>query len=127
MGSSPGGSRRRVVQRWNEVLYALSAEPRRRVIISLMDGERGEAIELPEGAMSPNAEDDPEDLLTVLYHQHLPKLAEMGFIRWDDERKVVTRGPRFEQAAAVLRALEADASELPDELVHGCRRLEVRQ
>lgn len=115
---------KQVSENWNTVFRALSAEPRRQIILSLLDRSPREPVPLPESAMMPNVPSDQEALRRSLYHTHLPMLAEMGFIRWETDPLVATRGPRFEEAAVVFEALHSSATRLPDSLVVGCQRLE---
>lgn len=109
---------------WNRVFRALSAEPRRQLIVSLLDADPGDSVPLPESAVMPNVPPDPQELSVELHHQHLPMLAELGFITWETEPLLASRGPQFEQAAAVFDALHAEAARLPETLVIGCQRLE---
>jgi len=115
---------KRVIERWDTVFTALSAEPRRQLIVSLMDAPQATAVPLPESAATPNVPPDPDVLRQELYHCHLPMLAEMEFITWDTDPLVAARGPRFEQVATVFELLHAGATDLPDPLVTGCQRLE---
>jgi len=48
---------------------------------------------LPESAAMPNCPPDPDVLCVELYHAHLPMLAEMGFITWETDPLVASRGP----------------------------------
>lgn len=114
----------RVVRKWNDVFEALSAEPRRQIVLSLVDSPPDRPVPLPESAVTPNVPVDPEPLRTDLHHLHLPLLAESGFVEWRDDPFVATRGPRFDEVAAVFEALESDATAIPDSLVAGCQRLE---
>ena len=45
-----------------------------------------------------------EELLR-LHHVHLPKLADYGFIEWDRDAHVVTKGPRFDEMRPLLELL----------------------
>lgn len=112
------------MRNWDNVFEALSAEPRRQLIISLMDAPRDEAIPLLERAINPDAPADPDVLRTELFHRHLPLLDDLGFVEWESDPFVASRGPRFEEVAAVFEALHSHAAELPESLVLGCRRLE---
>lgn len=49
-----------------------------------------------------------------LYHRHLPKLDEAGYIEWDRERDVIRRGPRFAEIAPLVSLMENHADELPE-------------
>ena len=44
---------------------------------------------------------------------HLPKLADAGFISWDHETGVVTRGPRFDEVRPLIELLDRHADGLP--------------
>lgn len=121
------GDRGQVVERWNDVFRAISTDPRRRLVLSLMGTDDGEAVPLPEGVAGPRSRLDSDEFLISLRHQHLPRLADDGFVRWESDPLVASRGPRFDEVAAVLGALEDYASELPTELVSGCPHLEVRR
>jgi hypothetical protein len=44
----------------------------------------------------------------VLYHNHLPKLDDQGFIQWDPETKMIERGERFDEIRPVLETVSAD-------------------
>ena len=118
---------KKVIERWDEIFRAISAEPRRQLVVSLLDAPDGEPVPLPESAVNPNVPIDADTLHKRLYHQHLPLLAEPEFVVWETEPFVARRGPRFDEVAAVFDALHAHASGLPDSLVIGCQRLETEQ
>lgn len=48
-----------------------------------------------------------------LRHHHLPKLRDHGYIEWDPEQGSITRGPNFEEIAAVIGLLDDHQHELP--------------
>ena len=114
----------RVIEKWDRVFTALSAEPRRQLVVSLLDAPPNESVPLPETAANPNVPIDPERLRQELVHQHLPMLAHQGFVDWERDPFVASRGPQFEEVAAVMDALQSSASDVPDSLVIGCQRLE---
>lgn len=45
--------------------------------------------------------------LVQLYHVHLPMLVEYGFIEWQQEAHVVTKGPQFDELEPLLHLLDA--------------------
>jgi hypothetical protein len=106
------------------VFEAVSAEPRRQIIIALLDADVTETVPLPERAINPNVPVDTEEPRAQLCHSHLPKLADWGFIEWDTEPLRSSRGPRFDEVAVVFETLQQSAAEIPDSLVIGCQRLE---
>jgi hypothetical protein len=58
--------------------------------------------------------DDLELLTTELYHAHLPKLADAGYIEWDEDTHTIRRGPNFEEIAPLLRLMDDHQDELPE-------------
>jgi Ser-tRNA(Ala) deacylase AlaX len=59
-------------------------------------------------------DDDLELLTTELYHVHLPKLVDAGYIEWDEETRIIRRGPNFEEIAPLLRLMDDHQDELPE-------------
>ena len=51
-------------------------------------------------------------------------LADMGFITFETEPFVASRGHNFDEVAVVFEALHEKSTEMPDSLVYGCQRLE---
>ena len=115
---------KQVIERWDQIFRAISAEPRRQLVVSLLDHPPDESVPLPESAISPTVPSDPKELRTELVHKHLPMLTEIGLVRWDSDPLVASRGPRFDEVAIVFDALHARATEIPDSLVIGYQRLE---
>lgn len=118
---------KRVIERWDRVFEAVSAEPRRQLLVSLMDAGATDAVPLPESAINPNVPADPERLRVRLYHEHLPMLAEREFVEWETEPLRAFRGARFDEVAVVFDALHSRATDIPDSLVIGCQRLEAER
>jgi len=58
-------------------------------------------------------DDDLELLTTELFHAHLPKLAEAGYIEWNEDTHTVRRGPNFDDIAPLLRLMHEHRDELP--------------
>jgi len=92
-----------------------------------LDAPPDQPVPLPESAAMPNCPPDPDVLCVELYHAHLPMLAEMGFITWETDPLVASRGPQFDEVAVVLDALHSMAASIPDSLVVGCQRLVQEQ
>lgn len=111
--------------RWNRVFDALAAEPRRRLADALLDVHDGNGVSLPAAAESPVG--PTESLRVQLHHRHLPMLEAAGYVEWQREPFRAYRGPRFEELEAVLVALYANTTEIPDHLVSGCETLERRR
>lgn len=95
----------------DESLDALSHPLRRKVLtrltaLAVPDTPELEVEELVE-------EGDRGNETILLSHNHLPRLADSGFIDWDRERNVVTRGPQFDEVEAVIDVLASHEAELP--------------
>lgn len=54
-----------------------------------------------------------------LFHDHLPKLDDAGFIDWNRTRGVVRRGPRFPEIAPLIGLLNVHWSGLPHPSAQG--------
>jgi hypothetical protein len=48
---------------------------------------------------------DSQDIELSLYHNHLPKLSQTGFINWNRETDTISRGPQFEKIEHILDLL----------------------
>jgi hypothetical protein len=116
-----------MMERWNRVFGSLTAEPRRQMVVALMETPPGRELSLPQAANPPYLLRDPEELYVELIHSHLPALAEHGFVEWDREPLRVRRGPAFDEVAVVFEALHAHADEIPLRLTESCQRLEERK
>ena len=112
------------VRKWNDVFTAISAEPRRQLVASLLDQPSAQSVSLPDGATPAMSSGDRDTLRRELHHCHLPLLADMGFIQWDTDPLVASRGPRFEDVAVVYKSLRANATSIPESLLEGSHWLE---
>jgi len=90
----------------DRAMDALAADTRRQLLASLHDAAP------PVGVAVSEAVDDPEPS-SELHHVHVPKLERYGYVEVTHDEALLYRGPRFEEVAAVMRVVEANASELP--------------
>ncbi|MEY7847620.1 hypothetical protein AB7C87_00230 [Natrarchaeobius sp. A-rgal3] len=111
-------------ERWDEVFEALSSEPRRQLLVTLLEAPAGRRVLLPDAAVGPAESVDLPKRRLQLTHRHLPMLSERGFVDWTTDPFCAQRGERFGEVAAVLDILQANADALPDHLVDGYRRFE---
>lgn len=110
----------RTIDRWDQCLDQLSMQPRRQIIMSLMEAPDKQRLSLPDAAMTPGLPKDTREYTCELHHHHLPALADVDYIRWTSEPFSVQRGPRFEEPAAFMRLLLSSGDQLPETMVAGC-------
>lgn len=107
-----------IYDRWDQFMAVLSAQPRRQIVASLM--EASPERPLPDAAITPDVPPDPERYRVTLRNRHLPTLADAEYVRWTGEPFQVRRGPRFDEPAAVMRALLSPDPQLPSSLTSNC-------
>lgn len=113
-----------VADRWDQAFRVLSQEPRRQLLISLTDKPASVWVQLPDAALSSHYQGTQDDLRIALYHQHLPLLAEHGYVVWEESPFEARQGPKFKEVEAIIRAVMAFGDGLPDKLITNCRVLE---
>ncbi|MDZ5812632.1 hypothetical protein U4E84_14890 [Halorubrum sp. AD140] len=95
----------------DRALQVLSHACRRRVLFELYEevnsGERG-AIDYTDVTQN-----GTECRHLILYHTHLPKLEECGYIEWYRAEKTIRTGPRWEEIEPLLELLSSHLDELP--------------
>jgi len=119
--------KREMIERWDTVFRSLAAEPRRQLVVSLMEAPQDRELSLPEAANPPSLLMEPATLYSELIHVHLPVLEDAGLIEWEREPLCARRGPQFAEAASVIESIHANADELPRSLSEGCQRLEAHR
>jgi DNA-binding transcriptional ArsR family regulator len=91
------------------VFEALSHPYRRRILLFLRAHNQRTEADLRLDDFAP---DDRGMVAVQLFHVHLPKLAEAGYIDWDRQENVVRRGPRFGEVAPLVEFLLEHRNEL---------------
>lgn len=124
MVRNPTAVNKSVVDRWDQLYEALAAEHRRMILYSLMDIPKERQLPLPEAARSSNLSIDPDELRIQLQHHHLPKLAEFGYVRWEQDPFCVQRGHAYEEVEAVFSVIVESLDQYPMSLINGCERFE---
>ena len=98
----------------DRVFDALNHPYRRRILLLVSEHNPRDEDEFSVEELA--TEDDELELLrTELYHAHLPKLAESGYIEWDQNIQSIRRGPNFDEIAPLLRLMDDHQDELPEE------------
>lgn len=112
-----------VWRRWDQAMQCLADEERRQVVRSLREVEYDDWRTLPEAAVSPNLQQDLDELEVRLRHKHLPRLAQRGYVRWGDDPLQVRQGPRFREVGSLMGLVGSHTDSVADTLVDGCRVL----
>lgn len=109
-----------IYERWNQFMRLLSAQPRRQIIVSLMEASETAWLSLPGAATTSELSVDIEQLELKLRQIHLPEMADAGYVEWRPDPFEVARGPRFDEPAAVMHVLLTSDGELPQSLCSDC-------
>lgn len=120
MAIDPPLSGKSAIDRWDQLHEALASQERRMIIYSLEDVPEERRIPLPEAAMTPGSSQDPEKTAIRLEHNHLPKLAEAGYVRWELDPFCVQRGPHFEEVEMMFNLIHDSIDQFPESLITGC-------
>ena len=99
-----------------DVMFDALREPyRRQILLAVSDHNPRDEDEFTSAEFaSDDADADELDQLELeLYHSHLPKLAENGYIKWNPETHTIRRGPNFDDIAPLLKLMKDHADELP--------------
>ena len=95
----------------DDALDALAHIQRRKLLFALLDHNPQDDSPI---IVAPT-EDETDTLEPVLetYHLHLPKLADYGFIDWNQETHEVAKGPNFDKINSLLELLADHEDNLP--------------
>lgn len=96
----------------DDLFDILSHGSRRRILfeLSTRNPRRQDEFETEDFV----TDDDTLELFRIeLYHTHLPRLAESGFIDWNSETGTIIRGPRFGEIEPLLTLIHNHHDELP--------------
>lgn len=108
------------IDRWDQLHHALASQERRMILYSLMRAPEERRLPLPDAAMAPQTGLAPEKLRIHLRHNHLPVLADAGYVRWEREPFCVQRGPYFEEVETIFDLIHESIDQFPISLVEGC-------
>jgi len=98
----------------DELLFAVADVQRRRILLALRENNPQQLQTIVHGDAD-GGEIDSQRRLIRLHHDHLPRLADAGFIHWEPKTGSVEKGPRFEEIRPLLELLCASAGDLPGE------------
>lgn len=120
MGTNPADMDNSAVERWNTLHHAFASQERRMILYSLIDAPKNRRLPLPETAMAPDTPTTSKKIEVQLQHNHLPELADAGYIRWEKEPFCVQRGPCFDEVEAVFGVIHDSIDQFPTSLIDGC-------
>ena len=96
----------------DQIFDVLGHSHRRRILTILAEANPRDDEEFTPEEL--HAEDEDLELFTrELFHRHLPKLAEAGYIDWDRDTNTVRRGPKYDEIAPLVELMIAHEDELP--------------
>jgi len=98
----------------SEKFDVLSHPERRRLLVALDDHNPRDENEFVANSVAGDG-DNLELLQLEMYHQHLPKLEEAGFIDYDRDSDAIMCGPRFEEIEPLIKLMNDHQDELPDD------------
>ncbi|WP_415380459.1 ArsR family transcriptional regulator [Halosimplex sp. TS25] len=93
------------------VFEMLAADHRRYLLFALLDHNPQQEVQEPDGVVLDEIE--KEKVQMEMYHMHLPKLEDAGFIRWNRDEQQVEKGPVFEEIRPLLEQLRENADKIP--------------
>jgi predicted transcriptional regulator len=96
---------------FEDMVDALADVQRRKLLIALL--EHNPQDDAPVVIADSDSESDAVERLVTMQHVHLPKLADYGFIEWNEETHEVTKGPKFDEIRPLLELLDDHEDELP--------------
>jgi SOS-response transcriptional repressor LexA len=89
---------------------ALAHEQRRTLLLDILESNPQDAdVEPATGESAPT--DAEQRAQTEMYHVHLPKLEEYGYIEWDEDTNEIIKGPQFEEIRPLLEFIASDRAE----------------
>jgi len=85
---------------------ALANEHRRNLLVALLEESPQEAAVRASADVDAGALKTRQRLQTAMYHSHLPKLVDYGFIEWNTDTREIAKGPQFEEIRPVLECID---------------------
>ena len=91
----------------DKLFESLANEQRRRLLFALLDEPTSISLDSP-----PDATGEQRMRLIERQHNHLPKLADAGFVRWSPTTDTIARGSEFEEIRPILELLSENDEQL---------------
>lgn len=84
----------------DSMMDALKSRPRRVTLMALL----GDTTETSIGTLERQI--NHENTRKRLYHSDLPRLANAGYIRWDNDSETISKGPKFSEVEPLVQLLK---------------------
>jgi hypothetical protein len=103
-------------------LKLLAKQQRRQILHQIADTPEATSIEhlktqlVEMDSTDTNRNRTVEQWEAELHHRHLPKLQEMGVIRYDANQGTVRQGPQFEEIFSLLEVIEQHRQDIRSEI-----------
>ena len=101
----------RATPSFDDMVDALADVQRRKLLVALL--EHNPQDDTPVVMADSESDADAVERLVTMQHVHLPKLADYGFIEWNEDTHEVTKGPKFDEIRPLLELLANHEDELP--------------
>jgi hypothetical protein len=98
---------------WDTVFTALSDPYRRELLVALLKANPQDDEDIDPLNTASDFEKETDILKIEMFHTHLPKLEEEGFIEWDREAGQIRKGPNWDEIAPLLQLIQDHHDELP--------------
>ena len=85
---------------------ALANEHRRHLLVALLDENPQDATVHASEDVDAGEPKTKRRLQTAMYHSHLPKLVDYGFIEWHADTQEIRKGPQFEEIRPLLECID---------------------
>ncbi|WP_436931998.1 DUF7344 domain-containing protein [Halosimplex halobium] len=96
---------------FDDMVDTLAHVQRRKLLVALL--EHNPQDDTPVVIADSESESDAVERLVSMQHVHLPKLADYGFIEWNEDTHEVMKGPNFDEIRPLLELLDNHEDELP--------------
>jgi hypothetical protein len=104
--------------RFDRAVEALGHQYRRRLLVALLEHNPQDDDDTQDAERAlrdvAGGEEDSPLIESELVHNHLPKLEELGYIRWDREAGEIAKGPDWAEIEPLLELLRDHEDDLPD-------------
>lgn len=97
---------------FDDALQSFAHPYRRRLLLTLLEHNPENENDIPADLTT--SDEELEEMLIAMTHTHLPKLEDLGVIKWDRDKNVVRRGPAFDELRPLLELIDRHRDELPD-------------